>query len=72
MEVVSCKVIEDTYCIWSESGRFHMEDREANKRLSLSKSHLHKFVEKISALLQRSLFSKKWLRLLEGDKAGKV
>lgn len=44
MEVVSGKVIEDFYFIWSESDVFHVEDMEANKILSLSASRLHWFV----------------------------
>lgn len=52
MEVKSCKVNGSYCCTWFEGGKYFAEDVENRKSLSLVKSHLDWFVDRILELLQ--------------------
>lgn len=52
MEVVSYKVLQSYYCIWSEDDSFLVEDVEAQRILALSEAQLRWFLEALSELLR--------------------
>lgn len=75
-EVESCKVNGLSFCIWYESGQYHVEDMDANKFLILPVSHLCWFMGSISELLRGSS-NRFFLRngcdvMTQGDKALKI
>lgn len=52
MEVVSCKVLQSYYRIWSEDDNFLVEDVEVQRSLSMSEAQLSWFLEALSELLR--------------------
>ena len=52
MEVKNCKIVNSFYCIWFEKGRFHIEDVDFQKIISLSKTQLEWFIVSTSALVK--------------------